>query len=128
MPLPPPAFAFARPPRPRKRRAPAPAPPPPPPLNVLVVAVTWVSNQAVDFQFNLPVTCDGGECPAIFVDMGGIVDYPRSSEQIAPAVVRFFWVDDLIDAGDAWVINEEPTQGLNLHGRTMPVPQGGVVG
>ena len=118
----------------RKRRGVAPdappPPPPPPPAQVTVTAVTTVPGnaQAADFFFSRPVTCDGGECPAIVMDMGGgIIDYPRTSEQLSATAVRFFWVDDFIDAGDAWSIDVEPTQGLDLHGATMPVPQAGTV-
>ena len=112
----------------RRRSAPktsaAPSPPSP---EVYVVAVTVASGYALDFEFSVPVTCDGGECPAIVLDMGGIVDYPRASAQLDATTVRFFWVDDFVDAGDAWTIDAAPTQGLDLHGATMPVPQAGVV-
>ena len=129
-------FTLLNPRRPRTRQAKPPQiapspppPPPPPPAEVTVVLATVFSNQAVDFEFSLPVTCDGGECPAIVLDMGGgIIDYPRTSAQVSANVVRFFWVDDFVDAGDAWSIGEAPAQGLDLHGATMPVPQAGVVG
>ena len=92
------------------------------------MSATVVSNQAVDFAFSRPVTCDGGECPALVLDMGGgIVDYPRTSAQVSANIVRFFWVDDFVDAGDAWSIDEVPAVGLDFHGATMPVPQGGTV-
>ena len=124
-----------QPPRRRRKRHDAPAasppspPPPPPPATVTVTAVTVVADdpRAADFSFSQPVTCDGAECPAISLDMGGIVDYPRSSQQLSPTSVRFFWIDDFIDAGDAWSIDEVPAVGLDFHGATMPVPQAGVV-
>jgi hypothetical protein len=83
----------------RKRRraikapAPIPPPPPPPPQQVTIVSVTAVEGMpnAVHFQFSVAATCDGGECPAVVLDLFGIVDSPRSSEQIAPAAVRFFY-------------------------------------
>jgi hypothetical protein len=82
---------------------------------------------AVDFQFSAAATCDGGECPAIVLDMFGIIDYPRSSEQIAPAAVRFFMIDDVVAPGVTWLINAQPAPGLDLHGLTLAVPQAGVV-
>jgi hypothetical protein len=121
--------------RPRKRhrsiKAPAYAPPaPPPPAPVTVVAVTAVAGMptAIDFLFSAPATCDGGECPAIVLDLFGIVDYPRTSEQLSPAAVRFFMLDDLVAPGVSWEIVAQPTPGLDLHGATMAVPQAGVVG
>jgi hypothetical protein len=54
---------------------------------------------AVDFLFSAPATCDGGECPAVVLNMFGIIDYPRTSEQLAPAAVRFFMIDDAVAPG-----------------------------
>jgi hypothetical protein len=120
---------------PRKRRdgrwkKSPPMPPAPPPSLVTVLSVTAVPGMptAVDFLFSAPATCDGGECPAVVLNMFGIVDYPRSSEQRAPAAVRFFMIDDAVAPGVSWEINAQPTPGLDLHGATMAVPQAGEVG
>jgi hypothetical protein len=96
---------------------------------VTVLAVTAVEGMptAVDFLFSAPATCDGGECPAVVLNMFGIIDYPRSSEQLSAATVRFFMIDDAVAPGVSWEIIAQPTPGLDLHGETMAVPQDGVV-
>ena len=51
----------------------------------------------------------------------------QASEQISANVVRFTFPDDQLAGGEAWSILAVP-EGLDFHGATMPVPQGGVVG
>jgi hypothetical protein len=95
---------------------------------VLVVAVTLASATELDFEFSLPVTCDGT------AEGEPIVDMPffgwqgaQSSQQISGTIVRYAFADEQLVSGVSWQINSVPA-GLDLHGATMPLPQSGVVG
>ena len=106
-----------------------PSPPPPPPAGVTVVAVTLVEGRgdAADFHFSDPVACDGTATGQPWVQMPvwgqeGAV----SSEQVDETTVRYFFGDDLLAAGVAWHVDTVP-EGLDLGGKTMGVPQAGVI-
>ena len=63
-----------------------------------------------------------------------VVDMPvfglqgaTDSAQVAANVVRFSFADDQLSGGEASFI-DVVSDGLDLHGTTMPLPQSGVVG
>jgi hypothetical protein len=90
--------------------------------------VTLASATELDFEFNLPVTCDGTAAGEPIVDMPFFGwQGAQSSQQIGENIVRFAFTDDQLAAGISWQINSVPA-GLDFHGATMPVPQSGIVG
>src|SRR5688500_12092501 len=92
------------PPRRRKRRGNASNATPP--VSVTVLSVTLVPEQenALDFTFSVPVTCDGTGSPAVVVTDTNIGPAAALfSSQVAAAVVRFEWDGVvLFAAGMTW--------------------------
>ena len=112
----------------RREAAPTPPPPPPPPPEVFVVSVALASANQLDFEFSVPVTCDGSASGQPVVEMPFFGwEGANASEQVAENVVRFTFPDDQIVGGISWSIDGVPG-GLDLHGAVMVVPQSGVVG
>ena len=92
------------------------------------MSVTVASPTQLDFEFSVPVTCDGSASGQPQVEMALFGwEGADASAQIAPNVVRFTFPDDQLGGGEPWSILAVP-EGLDFHGATMPVPQSGVVG
>jgi hypothetical protein len=86
--------------RPRHAAPPPPPPPPPPVIEVLVIAVTIASATELDFEFSLPVTCDGTAAGEPIVDMPFFGwQAAQSSQQISGTVVRYAFADDQLVSG-----------------------------
>src|SRR5688572_22733474 len=117
------------PPKDRRRRRgrrikPSAALPAPPATTVTVLSVTLVPGQenALDFEFSAPVTCDGSGSPAVVVTDTNIGPAPALfSTQVSAAVVRFEWEGVvLLAAGMHWEITAVPACLDFPPGATMP--------
>jgi hypothetical protein len=118
--------------RPRRKTRPrAAAPPPvPPAAEVFVLAVTLAAEEpnGLDFYFSQPVTTDGAGAPQVWVEMPGFGNaFAIESAQMAQTVIRYLFESPDAAAGMPWHITGGAPANLDLHGRTMPVPQSGQV-
>ena len=113
-----------RPPRRKRSKRNEPAPP----AIVTVVSATVTGFFEVDFQFSHPVTSIGGAGnEQIVITTQSGAETPSMSEQISATTVRFRIDSGLVEAGDPWEVLVVP-EGLDFHGRTFVVPQGGTLG
>ncbi|MEA2711481.1 MAG: hypothetical protein QOF78_4082, partial [Phycisphaerales bacterium] len=118
------SFLPARAPRRRTRRAAAAAPPP---ALVTIVSVTLIDFHQVRFVFSEPVSCDGSGNEQIVITNELGPETSVESVQADENTILFWFESGFIVVGDAWELIAVPS-GLDFHGRTCAVPQGGVVG